>query len=122
MQYIAVQGCTLTISGVTPGTAIITSSPSTKVKAGGSYVYKGTVNVQLTGCSSGTYQQTSTATGTFTNTAAKVKVENDLVLLENDLATGISIPMQNSVFPFDSTSFTASVQITSAGQTKVKGN
>jgi|WetSurMetagenome_2_1015567.scaffolds.fasta_scaffold466049_1 hypothetical protein len=120
LKYIAVQGCTLTISGVTPGTATITSSTSTKVKAGHKGVYRGTVQVQLTGCSSGTYNQTGPVTSNFTLTAQKNKADSEFVLREGDQATGISVSMVNSVYPFDSSSFTASVEVTSAGQVKVK--
>lgn len=120
-KALAVQGCTLVISDVTPGSATITSSPSTKAKAGNMGVYRGTVMVMLTGCSSGTYQQTAPATGSFTTTAQKCKADNETVLREGDKANGISVSMQNSVSPFDSSSFTASVEVVYAGQNKVKG-
>jgi hypothetical protein len=120
-KYIVVQGCSMSVTGVTAGSLNITSSPSSKVKAGNLGVYRGTVQVQLTGCTNGTYSQTAPATGNFTTSATKFKADNELVILEGDKATGISVSMQNTVTPFDSQTFTAVVTIDSAGQTKVKG-
>ena len=120
-QYIAVQGCSLQINGVLPGSAIITSLPNLKAKAGGAGIYVGTVSVQLIGCSSGTYQQTAPVSGNFQLTAVKTKAGGNLVLLENDVTSTISVPMQNGVSPFDSQSFSATVKVSSAGQIKAKG-
>ena len=122
MKFITVQGMTLLIQGVTPGVTQVITSPSTKGKAENKGIYKGTVTVQLTACSQGTYNQTSPITGDFITSAIKNKVENQLVLLEGDLTAVINVPMQNTVSPFQSTTFPATVKISLAGQTKVQGN
>ena len=73
MEFIAVQGCTFTILGVTPGMATILTPPAIDFKADNKGVYYGTVTVQLTGCSNGSYQQSSPATGTFLRYGQKMK-------------------------------------------------
>ena len=120
-KAVAVQGCTLQISGVTPGVATITTSPSTKGKAGGIGVYRGTVSVSLSVCSNGTFIQSGPASGDFILTATKNKADGQLVLREDDETGSISVPMQNSVSPFNSSSFPVTVKITNAGQSKAKG-
>ena len=44
-----------------------------------------------------------------------------MVIWEDDETGSISVPMQNSVSPFNSSSFPVTVKITNAGQSKAKG-
>lgn len=125
MKWIAVQGCTLQITtspAITEGTTTITTLPSIKCKAANKGIYKGTVNVSLSGYSDGTYSQSGTAIGTFVNGSTKNKAEDEFVLLEGDTASNITITLQNTISPFDSKTSTATVKIQSAGQQKVQGN
>jgi|WetSurMetagenome_2_1015567.scaffolds.fasta_scaffold01018_16 hypothetical protein len=119
-KEIAVQGCTLTITGCSaPGTATITSSPSTKCKAGGNGIYKQQLNIQIIGCSNGTCIQGSPVSDSIMPTAIKVKCENGEVLRVNDKKNGIVINGTDSSTSL-ACSFPVNVEITSAGQTKVK--
>jgi hypothetical protein len=122
MLPIAVVGCTLQIIGLTPGTAQITSSPSTKVKAENKFVYRGTVMISVSGCTQGVYTQTAPVTGSFNNTATKVKADNQLVLLENDTTSPITVELQKTVSPFDKITVPITVKVLNANQTKVKAN
>jgi hypothetical protein len=122
MLPIAVLGCTLTIVGLTPGTATITTIPSLKATITNKGIYKGTVSVLVAGCTQGAYTQTSPMSGDFIITAIKTKVENDFVLRSLDITSPITIPLQKTVTPFDSISVPITVIVTDAGQTKVTTN
>lgn len=118
----------MTIEIVTPGvtgTISLVSTPSTKVKADGVGVYRGSLqfgvsNIQQSPC--GTASPGSVASASISPTTSKVKADGQLVLREGDKVTGLSAvgatqPGTPSPIPctiiFD-------VEITNAGQSKVK--
>lgn len=127
LKYIAVKDCILTIIGsVTPGIATITSDPSLTcfalvltVQKG---IYRGVVNVSVSGCTSGTYVQTDPATGSFNITAVKVKADNEFVLRQDDETSSIDIELENSVPPNDIITIPVKVKVSSAGQNKILAN
>ena len=85
---VAVEGCTLTLSPGT-GTATITSAASTKAKADGKGVYRGTLQISISGYTSSviTVAGSGSGSGTLDGTSQTTKVEGQTVVLEGDQAT-----------------------------------
>lgn len=107
-------------SPVSGGTFTITSTPSLKVKAEGKGVYSGTLNFTFAGGNGpGAVDGTVTATGSINPTAVYVKADGSLVIREDDVGnmTGTGT---NSNPPPPTVPIFGVVEITNAGQTKVK--
>jgi hypothetical protein len=119
LKEIAVQGCTLTLTGGGPGTANITSSPSSKSKAGGNGVYKKQIDISIAGCANGTCVQGAVVNSSIIPTVTKTKSDGDLVMVKNDKVEKVVINGTDSGTGA-ACSFTVDVEITSAGQTKAK--
>lgn len=120
-EEIAVQGLTLQITGCsTPGTASVTSSPSTKRKEDSKGVYKKQLDISISGCQNGSCVQGAPKTDTIMPTATKDKCEGEFVLRKGDKKLGITINGTDSGSGAPC-SFPVNVEITAAGQTKVKG-
>ena len=91
-KLIAVNGATLKLSAGTATGKTITSNPSTKTKIDGNGVYKGTINVKISGYVGSTVvAQTGGGSGSITGTASKVKVEGSPVALKGDKSGNILI-------------------------------
>ena len=120
-HLVATSALALSVSGTAVvGTASVTSSPSTKVKAGGSGVYRGPMNVSIApGCTNGTCTSTAPTAAIINPTATKMKVESQLVIRENDEVTATVAGVLSSG---GACTFPATVTVNNAGQTKVKGN
>jgi hypothetical protein len=118
---IAVQGLTLTITGCsTPGTAAVTSPPSTKRKEDSHGVYKKQLDISISGCQNGSCVQGAPKTDSIMPTATKNKCEGEFVLRKGDKKQGITINGTN-IGTGTACSFPINVEITNAGQTKAKG-
>lgn len=116
-------GYTLQIIGLTPGIATIISAPSTKVFSNlVNGIYRGIVNVQVSGCTQGTYTQTSPVVGTFITTTISTFIEELPVLRETDITTPFNVNLQNTAPPFDNITVPITVQVISAGQNKILSN
>lgn len=125
MLLIAVQGCTLQVITTTPtvpGTATIPTPPSTKVKAGGAFIYRGIVQCVVKDVTEPGWAQTTPATGIFTVTSTKVKVDGQFVLRQTDQATDIEVELQQTSSPFNKKTVIVNVIVSVAGQTKVLAN
>lgn len=116
---IAIANTNLTIQITPPtvtGTPQVITPPSTKVKADGSYVYKGPIDIFVPDLVlSGGFTPTPT-TFTIQPTALKTKVEGSEVIRQNDFVT---TPV---TFPHPSSSpatVPVTVTIQDAGQMKV---
>lgn len=111
---VAVQGATVSAdNGVS---ASIASAPSTKVKVAGAGVYRGTINVSLSGGSLGTCVGAS-GSGTIAPTSTKALADGQAPIRDGDVGTG-------SVTGTDSStgapcSIPVSLEIDDAGQAKV---
>ena len=91
-KLIAVNGATLKLSAGQATGKTITSDPSTKTKIDGNGVYKGTINVKISGYVGSTVAvQTGGGSGSIPGTASKVKVEGDSVVLKGDKSGNILI-------------------------------
>lgn len=126
MDYIAVQGLTLEPQGIVSlgPTAVltITSLPSTKVKADGSFVYSGEVQFTLVGGDATGYDPGTVVTvapGVVLPTSIKCLADGSFVIREGDMAPLVSMTGTISGTP---TPFVEPWQITDAGQTKVLSN
>jgi hypothetical protein len=116
---LAVQGLTLVVTGGGPGTATVTGSPSTKLKADGHGVYKKQLDISISGCVNGDCTQSAPKTDSIMATATKVKCEDDYVMRKGDKKQGIIITGTTSLGA--GCSFPVDVEITNAGQTRTKG-
>jgi hypothetical protein len=125
-KYVAVQGCTLSFRNSShSGTITITSIPSIKVKAVSNGVYKGTINISISNGTDGTVYNAS-GSGTITATATKTKSDNEFILRIDDESSTITmtgIKTNDSPPPPTITgTYTTTVYISDAGQTKVRSN
>lgn len=123
-EFFAVEGLTIDHSSGSPvsgGTFSVTSSPSTKVKAVGNGVYRGTLAFTFTGGthSSGT-SSSALGSGTIAFTATKNKADGQFVLRVGDSGSmsGTYVPPTT---PPPTVVFSSNVEITDAGQDKVRG-
>lgn len=123
MEFVAVQGMTLQDTSGTPGSPVITvtSSPSTKVNAGGSGVYFGGIDVSI---ASGSVDGagcvlSSAATGTIPPSSQKMpNGSGDLANRTGDSVTITGAGTQNNnpcTASFD-------IEIVDPGQQKARGN
>jgi len=123
-KNIAVQGLTLRPQGIVApgsGSLTITSTPSTKVKAGGNGVYAGNLQFTLAGGNATGYDPGTVVTvgpGSISPTATKTKVGGQAVVLEGDQNLAVSMTGTISGTP---TPFTEPWKVTAAGQSKAKG-
>jgi len=117
-KEVAVEGCTLSLD--VAGSASFTETPSTKVKAGGQFIYKNNTQVTVPiGASDGTCTTTSAGVGYMPATSLKNRVEGNTPLRVDDEVT---IPLIPGVLSGGGAcSLTVKVTITNAGQTKVLG-
>lgn len=114
-QNIAVQGATMTPNSPAAGTITPTTSPSAKVKAGGSGVYRGVVSVTFSGTYSG---NAATGSGSITGSSSKTKADAQLVLREGDQGS-ITGTYTNPAPPPPTLPFSATFDVDAAGQVKV---
>lgn len=122
-ENVAVVGLTISHgsgSTITGGSFVITSSPSSKVKAGGAFVYRGTINFTFSGGSEPTVTAGSvTGSGSISFTATKTKADGQFVIREGDTGT-LTGTGTNPSPPPPTLPVSGSVEISNAGQTKVK--
>jgi len=119
VKPVAVEGCTLTTSPGT-GTATITSAASTTNKADGKGVYRGTIQIAISGYSSSaiTVAGSGSGTGTLNGSAQTTKADGQSVVLEGDQAT---ITVNGQAYEGSTTvgvSELVTVNIQNAGQNK----
>lgn len=123
-MYAAVKGCTISIlppivsvEGVT--SIQIQTPPSNKVKIDGNGIYSGSINVIITGATLNGLQQVSPAIITINPQIVKnAKVEKKLVLTDGDNGQS-STPVTFNAGPATASAI-MQIQITNAGQSKVK--
>lgn len=122
-EFVAVQGLTLSPEGIVSGGVLtITSLPSVKVSAEGSFVYSGSLEFTLTGANATGYDPgtvMTVGTAVILPTATKSKVDGSLVMRENDSNPTVAMTGTISGTP---TPFVEPWKITAAGQTKVLAN
>jgi len=126
MEEIAVVGLTLAPQGIVSigaGVLIITSTPSSKNKAGGQFVYEAPLTFTLIGANATGYDPATVATvgsGSIPATATKVrKKSGPLIMRENDEDLVVNMTGLIGGTP---TPFTEPWKITNAGQSKVGAN
>ena len=117
MQYIAAQGCQISLdpASTTPATVTITTPASTDCKAEGKGLYRGTLTVTIAGYQGGAVTTTGAGAGSITGTAQKVKIDAQAAVLENDSGTAtVTDASTGATQP-------VVVKIQDAGQHSVKG-
>lgn len=127
LKEIAVDGLTISHADGSPisgGTFTITSSPSTRFKCDGSGVYAGTLTFTFTGGSAEGFVDKTVATTVpqaIAATATRVKTGGLAVLRLGDSGT-MACMGTPTVTPPASAPVAGSVEITDAGQTRVKAS
>lgn len=120
MKFIAVQGCSLdvTISGGS-GTATVTGTPSTKVKAV-NFVFRGAIDFVIPPGAgiSGTCVSVAPFSGAIPATAVKTLADGQPVCREDDQ---IAVVVPGQTPGGSSCTFPATVSVGDAGQDKVRG-
>ena len=125
LELIAVDGCTLAHasgSSISGGAFVITAAPDTKAAAGGAGVFKTPLTFTFSGGSASGFVTGSvmtTAPVSMSATAAKVKAGGALVMREGDSVTMSCVGTLPSP-PGGTSSVAGNVEISAAGQTKVK--
>ena len=124
MENIAVVGLTLAPQGIVSGGVLtITSTPSSKNKAGGQFMYETPLTFTLTGANAIGYDPGTVVTvgpGSIPTTTVKVlKKSGPFVMRENDQALSIAMTGLIGGTP---TPFTEPWKITNGGQSKVEAN
>ena len=124
MENIAVVGLTLAPQGIVSGGVLtITSTPSSKNKAGNQFVYETPLTFTLTGANATGYDPGTVVTvgsGSIPATAVKVlKKSGPFVMRENDQAPAIAM---TGTISGTFTPFAEPWKITNAGQAKVGAN
>jgi hypothetical protein len=108
----------------TTATLTILTPAKPKVKAGGSGVYAGDIDVAISLATNGTCTQTPPVPpapfpkATLKPTATKTKAQGDLVLRDGDSAVAVTISGTDG--GGNPCTFPVTVVVTDAGQTKVK--
>ena len=105
-------------SPVSGGSVVITPPTTLKSKAGGKLIHAGGVSVTWTGCSGGGSSNLA-GTGIIPPTAEKAKAENKLINRKGDSVT-IAFAGTTSSVPPSPVALNGDVEITDAGQVKVK--
>lgn len=116
-KAIAVQGCTLVCQF--GGTARITSSPSLLSSIDGKGIYRGVVEVSVTGSTAGGADGNASGTGSFEITAETVRVDGDPVLRVEDKASFTVYGTHYDGESTHNTEGTETVTIQAAGQNVV---
>jgi len=123
MKYVAVVGCTVTLSPG-EGVAQITTQASLKVKPDGKGVYFGPIDIDVSGYSDETITVPLSGSGTITiqPSAQKMKVEGKYVILEGDSGSAMisGKAQQGQTQVAVKSNVTAKIEV--AGQVKVKAN
>jgi hypothetical protein len=125
MNYLGVNGIVLAHGSgsiITGGTFTITSTPSTKNKAGGQGIYFGTLSFTFAGGSASGCDP-STVTGAGTINPGSIKIKDVLIsmfaMLQNDVGSGVFAgTLGGNPVPLGS----QPVKVSNANQSKVKGN
>lgn len=108
----------LSLSCTDSGTAVVVpGQASTKVMAGGNFIYAGNLAVTVSGASQGSCSGASGA-GSIVPTASKCKSGGQFVIRKDDKAT-VSVTGTDSGTGA-ACNFTVTVTVTNAGQTKAK--
>jgi hypothetical protein len=124
-ELIAVQGFTFKLSSTTAstlGTATVTGTPSAKVKAGGAGIYSGGISFSHSESkliSGTTFTQTAPVTGTIPATAVYTKESGSPVNRQGD---SVTITVTGSDPQGATTTWTITVEVGNAGQTKAKAS
>ena len=107
------------LSPVIEGNIIVKSDPTDKVLVNGEGIYVGELKVTVSGCVLSGYTQSGSATITIKPTLSKkVKIEGQNVLVKGD--SGVTESVVTFVSGNSSITSLINVQITDAGQDKVK--
>lgn len=117
MKNIVVSGCSFSLSEGS-GTVTVTSTPSTKVKFGGSYAYKSPLSIMVAAYTDESTIITGAGSGSISGSSVKTTVENTAALLEND-SVSVTVTGINPSTKAAATK-TITVKISSAGQSEVK--
>ena len=103
------------------GTVNVTGVASTKLKAGGQFVYKDNLTISIVNGSDGSTTINATGTGTMTATSTKLKTENVKPLRKGDKSIIITMTGTNMSPPPPTMTYTTQVEIDNSGQSKTKG-
>jgi len=103
------------------GTILITGIASSKVKAGGSFVYKTTLAISITAGSDGNITN-ATGAGVIIGTSLKVLVDNSAPLRKGDKSVPITMTGTNPSPPPPTLAYITVVEIDDPGQNKVRAN
>ena len=117
LKNVANKACTVAVTAGGTGNASITTSESSKVKANEQGVYRGPISVTVSGATSGDCSG-ATGVGIINPSAEKMKADGLLVIREGDKKENVNVVgvLPNSQ-PCD---FDVTIEITNAGQTKLK--
>ena len=121
-KLIAVKGMTLLIKPpVVTGEVTVVTLPSLKIKATGIAVYRGPVQISISGVTEGNFVAALPTTGSLQPSATKGKADNQFVLREGDQAAGLTASGSD---PSTGTTKTInfSVEVTVAGQLKARSD
>jgi hypothetical protein len=122
LKEIAVVGMTFKfVNPAHSGTVTVTGAASTKVKAGGQFVYKTLLAISISNGSDGSTTINATGTGVLIATAIKNKVDGQFVLRKGDQSTVIPMTGDNISPPPPTMAYTTVVEIDDPGQNKVRG-
>lgn len=119
LKEVAVQGATFSYQAPVTGAPPTPGAPSTKVLAGGSGVFQDGLQVTIpVGVTDGTCTTTAVGIGNISATSLKVDAEGKKVLRVGDSVTvaGITGVLSGG----SACALTVTVEITNAGQAKVK--
>lgn len=123
MKYAAVEGCTLELSSGS-GMIQINTSPSTKGKVQGKGIYKGTMNISVSGFTSTNIPtwipSSGSGSGVIIGSATKNMLEKQPIIKEEDSCTiTINGQMKTGMSTSPATDV-ITVKITNAGQSVMK--
>ena len=116
MENIANTDCTIDANN--NASVSITSPASTKSKANGKGIYRGTINVSVAGAFTSTCTQTAPFPSTISPTAIKTKADGQAVIREGDSG---SATVAGVLSGGGTCSITVNFSIDDAGQDKAKG-
>lgn len=122
LKELAVVGMTFKfVNPAHSGTVTVTGIASTKVKAGGQFVYKTLLSISISNGSDGSTTINATGTGIMIATSLKNKADGQFVLRKGDKSTVITMTGDNVSPPPPTLTYTTQVEIDDPGQNKVTG-
>ena len=118
-KEVAVEGCTVQVQAPASGNVSITNTPYDKAKGGGNKAYREKISVSISGAVLGTCGGAS-GSGDINATATKGKIDGGKAVVRKDDQASITCNGTLTVPPYSACSFSATVKVVNAGQTKAK--